>query len=668
MTTFTAHTDRVLCCRLGLASGRLLVTGGEDRRVNVWRIERTGNSALMSLNGHGSAVSCAVFDRQEEIIASGCTGGGIKVWDVASSKLVTSLPGHKTECTTVEFHPYGSFFATASADTNIKIWDLRQQKCVQIYRGHQFGAVRHNFAASDGKIRVVRFSPHGKWLVGGGSDGSVRLWDLSAGKLLKDMEDPHKDAVTALDFHPADFYLVSGSEDRTCKLWNCDTFSLAGTSEIDHSAVKFVKFRPDGTSLLHGSQDALKVFSWDPHYCRIACEAVHPLPAPGQWCGASDIRISGSSTANRAVVVSHEGPQVRVWRLENLDELPVQASPPASERLRIPRPPAPTKGPDSSPASAEPRAARPKTALAERSPRITRVEPIVAETARAALRRGSPKPSNKTPSPPGSAGSSTVGEERGKVRAKRHQPRNLQKNYSNTSTEKPHFSLQRSASINESDLGSNKSPKSSPSPRSTANANGLRASTLSNPSFLKGLRKQLSAVKTFGRLWLEDCDVSAGLDVCCRGDKNSPGVMVGMLENVFHTDKSFVVTLAQCQKTFLPELRLLCGRPETRQAAMAAVRTLLRNFGSLIIGTRSAGMETTKANGQVDLSREDRLERCNSCFDQFASIHRLLAAEQHLRHRSSSLPPEVIDTMNELDRFITADNSSSNIDVNPNGR
>ncbi|KAF4695818.1 hypothetical protein FOZ60_003414 [Perkinsus olseni] len=177
---------------------------------------------------------------------------------------------------------------------------------------------------------------------------------------------------------------------------------------------------------------------------------------------------------------------------------------------------------------------------------------------------------------------------------------------------KPQFSLQRSASINESDLAGNKSPKSSPSPRSTAGA--------------------------------------------------------GMLENIFRTDKSFVVTLAQCQKTFLPELRWLCGRPETRRTAMAAVRTLLRNFGSLIIATRSAGMETTKANGQVDLSREDRLERCNSCFDQFASIHRLLAAEQHLRHRSSSLPPEVIDTMNELDRFITADNSSSNIDVNPNGR
>ncbi|EER08785.1 hypothetical protein Pmar_PMAR029680, partial [Perkinsus marinus ATCC 50983] len=44
----------------------------------------------------------------------------------------------------------------------------------------------------------VRFSPHGKWLVGGGSDGSVRLWDLSAGKLLKDMEDPHRDAVSHL--------------------------------------------------------------------------------------------------------------------------------------------------------------------------------------------------------------------------------------------------------------------------------------------------------------------------------------------------------------------------------------------------------------------------------------------------------------------------------------
>ncbi|KAF4676030.1 Katanin p80 (WD repeat containing) subunit B 1 [Perkinsus chesapeaki] len=644
VTSFTAHSDRVVCCRLGAASGHFLATGGEDRRVNVWRLEKAGNSALMSLNGHSSPVSCVVFDRQEEIIASGCTGGGIKVWDVATSKMVSSLPGHKTECTTVEFHPYGSFFATASADTNIKIWDLRQQKCVQIYRGHHFGAATNG--PKDGRIGVVRFSPHGKWLVGGGGDGSVRLWDLSAGKLLKDMEQSHRDAVTSLDFHPADFYLISSSQDRTCKLWNCDTFSLAGTSELDQSAVKLVKFRPDGSSLLHASQDALKVFSWDPESCRIACEAVHPLPSVGDWQGAADMRVS-SSSASRAVVVSLDGTQVRVWRLNHLDE-PIDKTPRAPpEPRRLRKLPSLNPAPAAADSSPVVRHERPKTAITERSQAVTQSVPLAAESARSTVRRcASPRPSPTVASSPnGSASSSTLGEEHHHplVKEKRHKPRQR-----TVGPLRPSPTLSRQTSLNDSDLASNKSPKSSPSSKSAA-ARSLRPSVLSNPSFLKSLRKQLSAVRKFKRLWLEEIDETSALDICCKGDKNSPALIVGMLDNVFHVDKSYVVTLAQCQKTLLPELRLVCGRPETRETAMAAVRTLLRNFGALIIATRSAGTDGKTANGQ------------------FASIHRMLAAEQHLRHRSP-LPADVLDTMNELERFIAADNSSSNIEVNPNGR
>ena len=38
ITTFTAHDSRTRCLRIGPKSGKVLVTGGDDRRVNLWAL------------------------------------------------------------------------------------------------------------------------------------------------------------------------------------------------------------------------------------------------------------------------------------------------------------------------------------------------------------------------------------------------------------------------------------------------------------------------------------------------------------------------------------------------------------------------------------------------------------------------------------------------------
>ncbi len=38
ISSFVAHTSRTNCLRIGPKSGRVLVTGGQDRVVNLWAI------------------------------------------------------------------------------------------------------------------------------------------------------------------------------------------------------------------------------------------------------------------------------------------------------------------------------------------------------------------------------------------------------------------------------------------------------------------------------------------------------------------------------------------------------------------------------------------------------------------------------------------------------
>ena len=62
-------------------------------------------------------------------------------------------------------------------------------------------------------MNSIRFSPDGRWIASAGEDGLLKLWDLTAGKLLTDFR-AHAGAVTSVEFHPNEFLLASGSTDR----------------------------------------------------------------------------------------------------------------------------------------------------------------------------------------------------------------------------------------------------------------------------------------------------------------------------------------------------------------------------------------------------------------------------------------------------------------------
>ncbi|CAK0868116.1 unnamed protein product [Prorocentrum cordatum] len=73
-----AHSGRVLCARLGDKSGQVLATGGDDKRVNIWKVSKP--NAMMSLTGHSTPVESVVFDKQEEVLVVGCTAGSMQAW------------------------------------------------------------------------------------------------------------------------------------------------------------------------------------------------------------------------------------------------------------------------------------------------------------------------------------------------------------------------------------------------------------------------------------------------------------------------------------------------------------------------------------------------------------------------------------------------------------
>ncbi|KAM7506116.1 hypothetical protein LguiB_005020 [Lonicera macranthoides] len=249
---FAAHSGSVNCLRIGKKACRQFITGGDDKKVNLWSI---GNpTPLMSLCGHTSPVESLAFDSAEVLVAAGASAGVIKLWDLEETKEVRTLTGHKSYCSAVEFHPFGHFFASGSMDPNLRIWDIRKKECIHTYKGHSGG------------ISTIRFTPDGRWVVSGGLDNIVKIWDLTAGKLLHDFKF-HEGHIRSMDFHPLEFLLATGSADKTVKFWDLETFELIGSARPEGAGVQSVAFHPDGRTLFCGLDDSLKVYSWEPLFC-----------------------------------------------------------------------------------------------------------------------------------------------------------------------------------------------------------------------------------------------------------------------------------------------------------------------------------------------------------------------------------------------------------------
>ncbi|XP_067652275.1 katanin p80 WD40 repeat-containing subunit B1-like isoform X5 [Haliotis asinina] len=249
---FVAHSANIQCLAMGHKSGRVMVTGGEDRKVNLWALGKP--HCIMSLTGHTTSVEAVRFGHEEEMVVAGSLSGALKVWDLEQAKIMRTLTGHKSGISSLDFHPYGDYTASGSLDSNIKLWDIRRKGCIYTYTGHT------------DKVNCLRFSPDGKWIASAGQDGLIKIWDLTAGKQLMDLKQ-HKGPVNTVEFHPNELLLASGSADRTIKFWDLESFQVVSSTDPEATPIKSLLFHPDGLCVYSGCKDMLKAYSWEPARC-----------------------------------------------------------------------------------------------------------------------------------------------------------------------------------------------------------------------------------------------------------------------------------------------------------------------------------------------------------------------------------------------------------------
>jgi serine/threonine protein kinase/WD40 repeat protein len=137
----------------------------EARDNIVAIVDQESSEVRRELVGHEDRVTALAIHPDLRWIASGDTGGLLRLWEVSSGRSLGEMRGHSSQVFSLDFHPDGSRLVSGSNDKTLRLWDPSTLECVAELHGHR------------GYVHSVSFSSDGSRIASGSGDGTLRIWD-----------------------------------------------------------------------------------------------------------------------------------------------------------------------------------------------------------------------------------------------------------------------------------------------------------------------------------------------------------------------------------------------------------------------------------------------------------------------------------------------------------
>lgn len=221
------------------------------------------------LRGHQAAIQQIAFSPDQQYLGTASMDGTIRLWAIQKHTIYSAgLRAAKTlkwleangqvqpvAVQSIAFSPNGQQLAAVAHNLpTVKVWSVAA------------GTIVHQLSGT-AAMKLVRFSPDGKWIAALGEDRSISLWQAETGALQVKLQ--QTSPINSLQFSPNGQFLLAAGEDRTAQVWQLEspiagTLKLSSTKILRHpEAVYEASFSPSGRWITTLDKEGnVRVWDW----------------------------------------------------------------------------------------------------------------------------------------------------------------------------------------------------------------------------------------------------------------------------------------------------------------------------------------------------------------------------------------------------------------------
>ncbi|KAL1944244.1 hypothetical protein VTO73DRAFT_3429 [Trametes versicolor] len=204
-----------------------LVSGSADKDVKFWEFERKPangdnprSASLLTLVHIRTLkmtddVLSVRYSPNGKLLAVALLDSTVKVFYQDTLKFFLSLYGHKLPVLSMDISADSKLIVTCSADKNVKIWGLDFGDCHKSIFAHDESVMQVAFEGTDARDGDAKAS-HNFWTVG--KDKMVKYWDGDKFENIQKLEGHHGEVWALAVSHHGKF-VVTGSHDKSIRVW-----------------------------------------------------------------------------------------------------------------------------------------------------------------------------------------------------------------------------------------------------------------------------------------------------------------------------------------------------------------------------------------------------------------------------------------------------------------
>uniref|UniRef100_A0A8D1TZV8 Periodic tryptophan protein 2 homolog n=1 Tax=Sus scrofa TaxID=9823 RepID=A0A8D1TZV8_PIG len=228
----------------------LLVTGFASGMFHLHELPEF--NLIHSLSISDQRVASVAINSSGDWIAFGCSGlGQLLVWEWQSESYVLKQQGHFNSMVSLAYSPDGQYIVTGGDDGKVKVWNTLSGFCFITFTEHSSG------------VTGVTFTATGYVIVTSSMDGTVRAFDLHRYRNFRTFTSPRPTQFSCVAVDTSGEVVAAGAQDSfEIFIWSMQTGRLLDVLSGHEGPISGLCFNPTKSVLASASWDRT-VRLWD---------------------------------------------------------------------------------------------------------------------------------------------------------------------------------------------------------------------------------------------------------------------------------------------------------------------------------------------------------------------------------------------------------------------